>query len=46
MKIIKMIHDEFFDKCYEHNHAPLFAAGIATAVVSKKNLRIKNCNYL
>lgn len=33
-----MRHDEFFDKCYEHKHALLFAAGIATAVVGKKIL--------
>lgn len=33
-----MRHDEFFDRCYEHKHALLFAAGIATAVVGKKLL--------
>ncbi|MDO5860849.1 DUF6110 family protein [Methanobrevibacter sp.] len=33
-----MRHDEFFDKCYEHKHVLLFAAGIATAVVGKKIL--------
>ena len=31
-----MRHEEFFDKCYEHKHALLFAAGIATAIVGKK----------
>ncbi len=36
-----MRHDEFFDKCYEHKHALLFAAGIATAVVGKKILESK-----
>ena len=38
---IKMRHDEFFDKCMEHKHALLFAAGIATAVVGKKVLESK-----
>lgn len=33
-----MRRDEFFDKCIEHKHALLFAAGIATAVVGKKVL--------
>ena len=36
-----MRHDEFFDKCYEHKYALLFAAGIATAVVGKKILESK-----
>ncbi len=36
-----MRHEEFFDKCYEHKHALLFAAGIATAVVGKKILESK-----
>ena len=36
-----MRHEEFFDKCYEHKHALLFAAGIATAVVGKKVLESK-----
>lgn len=36
-----MRHDEFFDKCIEHKHALLFAAGIATAVVGKKVLESK-----
>ena len=36
-----MRHDEFFDKCMEHKHALLFAAGIATAVVGKKVLESK-----
>ena len=33
-----MRRDEFFDKCVEHKHALLFAAGIATAIVGKKVL--------
>lgn len=36
-----MRRDEFFDKCYEHKHALIFAAGIATAVVGKKLLESK-----
>jgi hypothetical protein len=36
-----MRYDEFFDKCYEHKHALIFAAGIATAVVGKKILESK-----
>lgn len=36
-----MMRDEFFDKCYEHKHALIFAAGIATAVVGKKILESK-----
>ena len=36
-----MRHEEFFDKCYEHKHTLLFAAGIATAVVGKKILESK-----
>ena len=36
-----MRHDEFFEKCYEHKHALLFAAGIATAVIGKKALESK-----
>ena len=36
-----MRHDEFFDKCYEHKHALLFAAGIATAIAGKKILESK-----
>ena len=35
------MRDEFFDKCYEHKHALIFAAGIATAVVGKKILESK-----
>ena len=31
-----MRHEEIFDKCVEHKHALLFAAGIATAIVGKK----------
>lgn len=36
-----MRHDEFFDKCYEHKHALIFAAGIATAILGKKILESK-----
>lgn len=36
-----MRYDEFFDRCYEHKHALLFAAGIATAIVGKKILESK-----
>ena len=36
-----MRHEEFFDKCYEHKHALIFAAGIATAIVGKKALESK-----
>ena len=36
-----MRHDEFFDRCYEHKHALVFAAGIATAVLGKKILESK-----
>lgn len=32
---------EFIDKCVEHKHALIFAAGIATAVVGKKVLESK-----
>lgn len=36
-----MRHEEFFDKCYEHKHVLLFAAGIAAAVAGKKILESK-----
>ena len=36
-----MKYDEFFDKCYEHKHALIFAAGIATAIIGKKALESK-----
>lgn len=36
-----MRHEEFFEKCYEHKHVLIFAAGIATAVVGKKILESK-----
>lgn len=36
-----MMNREFFDKCVEHKHALLFAAGIATAIVGKKALESK-----
>ncbi|MBQ2653192.1 MAG: hypothetical protein IJF83_06510 [Methanobrevibacter sp.] len=36
-----MRHEELFDKCVEHKHALIFAAGIATAVVGKKILESK-----
>ena len=41
MDFIKMRHEEFIDKCMEHKHALLFAAGIATAIVGKKVLESK-----
>jgi hypothetical protein len=41
MEVVRMRHDEFFEKCYEHKHALLFAAGIATAVIGKKALESK-----
>lgn len=34
-------HQEIFDKCVEHKHALIFAAGIATALVGKKILESK-----
>lgn len=36
-----MVRNEFFDKCVEHKHALIFAAGIATAIVGKKALESK-----
>ena len=33
-----MLRKNFIDKCLEHKHALIFAAGIATAVVGKKIL--------
>ena len=36
-----MRHEEFFDKCWEHKHALIFAAGIATAIIGKKALESK-----
>ena len=36
-----MANREFFDKCMEHKHALIFAAGIATAIVGKKVLESK-----
>lgn len=36
-----MRHGEFFEKCYEHKHVLIFAAGIATAIVGKKILESK-----
>lgn len=36
-----MRHEEFIDKCYEHKHALIFAAGIATAILGKKALESK-----
>ena len=36
MGVEKMDHKRFLDKCVEHKHALIFAAGIATAVVGKK----------
>ena len=37
-----MRHEEIFDKCMEHKHALIFAAGIATAIVGKKVLESKS----
>ena len=36
-----MRHNDFFDRCYEHKHGLLFAAGIATAILGKKVLESK-----
>ena len=36
-----MDQKRFLDKCVEHKHALIFAAGIATAVVGKKVLESK-----
>lgn len=36
-----MVHREFLDKCVEHKHALIFAAGIATAIVGKKVIESK-----
>lgn len=36
-----MVDKKFFDKCMEHKHALIFAAGIATAIVGKKVLESK-----
>ena len=36
-----MNRDEIINKCYEHKHALIFAAGIATAIVGKKILESK-----
>lgn len=36
-----MANREFFDKCMEHKHALIFAAGIATAIVGKKVIESK-----
>ena len=36
-----MVDKKFFDKCMEHKHALIFAAGIATANVGKKVLESK-----
>ena len=36
-----MRRDEIIDKCVEHKHALIFAAGIATAIVGKKILESK-----
>ena len=33
-----MNRDEIFNKCYEHKHVLIFAAGVATAIVGKKVL--------
>ena len=36
-----MANREFFDKCMEHKHALIFAAGIATAIFGKKVIESK-----
>ena len=36
-----MEHRDIIEKCVEHKHALLFAAGIATAIVGKKVLESK-----
>ena len=36
-----MRYENFLDKCVEHKHALIFAAGIATAIVGKKVLESK-----
>ncbi|MGX8693760.1 MAG: DUF6110 family protein [Methanobrevibacter sp.] len=36
-----MEHRDILEKCVEHKHALLFAAGIATAIVGKKVLESK-----
>ncbi|MBQ6099074.1 MAG: hypothetical protein IJL02_04335 [Methanobrevibacter sp.] len=36
-----MVNKEILDKCVEHKHALIFAAGIATAIVGKKLLESK-----
>ena len=41
MDCIKMRREELINKCVEHKHALLFAAGIATAIVGKKVLESK-----
>ena len=33
-----MLRDDIINKCIEHKHALIFAAGIATAIVGKKIL--------
>ena len=37
-----MNRNEIFDKCYEHKHTLIFAAGIATAIIGKKVLESKS----
>ena len=36
-----MLRDDIINKCVEHKHALIFAAGIATAIVGKKVLESK-----
>lgn len=36
-----MVNKKFFEKCVEHKHALIFAAGIATAIVGKKLIESK-----
>jgi hypothetical protein len=37
----KMEHRDILEKCVEHKHALIFAAGIATAIIGKKVLESK-----
>ena len=36
-----MLRNDIIDKCVEHKHALIFAAGIATAIVGKKIIESK-----
>ena len=39
--VFKMNHEKIIKTCVEHKHVLIFAAGIATAVVGKKDLESK-----